>query len=143
MAAYDTTNIFARIIRGELPCHRVYEDARTLAVMDIMPRGPGHTLVVPKAAARNLLDIAPDELTNLILVAQRVGKAAKLAFNADGLTVAQYSEAAGGQMVFHIHFHVLPRFDGKALNPHGGPMEKPEVLAQNALKISEALANLP
>ncbi len=142
MIAYDTSNIFARIIRGELPCHRVHEDARTLALMDIMPRGPGHALVVPKAPARNLLDIAPDELANLILVTQRIGMAAKLAFDADGLTIGQYSEAAGGQMVFHIHFHVIPRFDGRALDPHGGPMEQPDVLARNALKISEALARL-
>jgi histidine triad (HIT) family protein len=109
--------------------------------MDVMPRGDGHVLVIPKAKARNLLDIAPDDLAELAKAVQIVGKAAKAAFSADGLTIQQFNESAGGQVVFHIHFHVIPRFEGMALKPHTGQMEKPEVLAAMADKIRAALAS--
>ena len=109
MPSYDPNNIFAKIIRGELPCHKVYEDDRVLAFLDIMPRAPGHTLVLPKAPCRNILDIAPEDLTAVALVGQRVAKAAVKVFNADGVTVQQFNEGAGGQVVFHLHLHIVPR----------------------------------
>ena len=136
--AYDNNNIFARIIRGEMPCHKVYEDERTLAFMDIMPRGEGHTLVIPKAPARNILDADPEALAALIKVVQKVAQAAVRAFKADGVTVQQFNEAAGGQVVFHIHFHVIPRFEGVA-TARPGVMGDPQALAQNADKLRAAL----
>ena len=139
--SYDESNIFARILRGELPAHAVYETDTVLAFMDIMPRADGHALVIPKRAkARNILDIAPDDLADLIRAVQVVAKASKRAFGADGITIQQFNESAGGQVVFHIHFHVIPRHDGVAMKPHSGQMEKPEVLAANAEKLRRALA---
>ena len=136
---YDDNNVFAKILRGELPCHKVYETDRVLAFMDVMPRGDGHVLVIPKTKARNLLDIDPDELAELAKAVQVVGRAAKTALSADGLTIQQFNESAGGQVVFHIHFHIIPRFEGVALKPHTGQMEKPDVLAGLAEKIRAAL----
>jgi histidine triad (HIT) family protein len=136
---YDDNNVFAKILRGELPCHKVYETDRILAFMDVMPRGDGHVLVIPKSKARNLLDVSPDVLAELVQAVQVVGKAAKSALSADGLTIQQFNESAGGQVVFHIHFHVLPRFDGVPLKPHTGQMEKPELLVELAAKIRAAL----
>ncbi len=136
---YDDNNVFAKILRGELPCHKVHETDRILAFMDVMPRGDGHVLVIPKAKARNLLDIGPDDLAELAKAVQVVGKAAKAALSADGLTVQQFNESAGGQVVFHIHFHVIPRFDGVPLKPHTGQMENPDILAGLAAKIRAAL----
>jgi histidine triad (HIT) family protein len=137
---YDDNNVFAKILRGELPCHKVYETDRVLAFMDVMPRGDGHVLVIPKAKARNILDVQPDELAELARAVQIVGKAAKSALSAEGLTIQQFNESAGGQVVFHIHFHVIPRFEGVPLKPHTGQMEKPEVLAELAGKIRAAVA---
>jgi histidine triad (HIT) family protein len=137
---YDSTNIFAKILRGELPAHKVYEDDDTLAIMDIMPRTEGHSLVLPKAPARNLLDATPEQLAACMRTAQKLAKAAIKAFNAGGITIQQFNESAGGQVVFHLHFHVLPRWQGVNLRPPGGPMEKPEVLAANAEKLRQALA---
>ncbi|MBZ9738605.1 MULTISPECIES: HIT family protein [unclassified Mesorhizobium] len=139
-AAYDTDNIFAKILRGEIPSHRVYEDEAVVAFMDVMPQGPGHTLVVPKAPSRNLLDADPATLGALFTVVQKVAVAVKKAFDADGLTLMQFNEPASGQTVYHLHVHVLPRFDGVPLKPHTGQMEEPEVLAENAGKIRAALA---
>ncbi|PRD42313.1 HIT family protein [Phyllobacterium phragmitis] len=132
---YDDSNIFAKILRGEIPSARVYEDAHVVAFMDVMPQGTGHTLVVPKAPSRNLLDAAPETLGASIAAVQKIAIAAKKAFAADGVTVMQFNEPAAGQSVFHLHFHVIPRFEGVALKPHSGKMEDPEVLAQNAQKI--------
>jgi histidine triad (HIT) family protein len=137
---YDPNNVFARILRGEIPCHKVAEDDRTLAFMDIMPRADGHALVIPKTPARTILDIAPDDLAAVAAMVQRVARAAKAAFSADGLTIQQFNEPAGGQVVFHLHFHVIPRFEGVALKPHTGQMEDQGVLAANAQKIRDALA---
>lgn len=137
---YDDNNVFAKILRGEIPCHKVYETDRVLAFMDVMPRGDGHVLAIPKTKARNILDVEPDDLAELVKAVQIVGKAAKNALSADGLTIQQFNESAGGQVVFHIHFHVLPRFEGVALKPHTGQMEKPEVLADFASKIRAALS---
>lgn len=140
--AYDDSNVFAKILRGEIPSHRVYEDEATVAFVDVMPQGPGHLLVVPKAPSRNLLDADPAVLAGLIQVVQKLARAAKAAFAADGVTVIQFNEPAAGQTVFHLHFHVIPRHEGVALKPHSGTMEKPELLAENAEKIRSALKNL-
>jgi histidine triad (HIT) family protein len=139
IATYDDNNIFAKILRGEIPSSRVYEDDHVVAFMDVMPQGEGHTLVVPKAPSRNLLDAAPETLGPLLAVVQKIAVAVKKAFNADGVTIMQFNEPAGGQSVFHLHFHVIPRFDGVGLKPHSGKMEEPEVLARNAEKIKAAL----
>lgn len=138
--AYDESNVFARILRGELPSNKVYEDAETLAFMDIMPRCEGHTLVIPKSPARNILDASPAQLAACLATVQRIARAQLVAFNAQGVTVQQFNEPAGGQVVFHVHFHVLPRWDGVRLGPHTGQMEKPEVLAAAAAKLKAALA---
>jgi len=139
MPSYDPNNIFAKIIRGELPCHKVYEDDRVLSFLDIMPRAPGHTLVLPKAPCRNILDIEPEDLTAVALIGQRVAKAAVKVFNADGVTVQQFNEGAGGQVVFHLHLHIIPRKAGVAMKPAASEKEKPEVLAEHALKLAAAL----
>lgn len=138
-AAYDTNNIFAKILRGEIPSHRVYEDDTVIAFMDVMPQGPGHTLVVPKAPSRNLLDADPTTLGPLFAIVRKMTLAVKKAFGADGVTVMQFNEPASGQSVYHLHVHVIPRFEGVPLKPHSGQMEKPEVLAENAGKIRTAL----
>ncbi|PPD16816.1 MAG: HIT family protein [Methylobacterium sp.] len=142
MTPYDTQNIFAKILRGEIPCHRVHEDDQTLAFMDIMPRAPGHCLVIPKWPARNLLDCDPDVLAGLIVQVQRIAKAAKQALGADGVTLQQFSESAGGQEVFHLHFHVLPRWDGVMMHRHPAPKAEMQTLAEQAEKIRAALAAL-
>ena len=139
MPAYDPNNIFAKILRGELPCHKVYEDDHALAFLDIMPRAPGHTLILPKNAARNLLDIDPDDLAHVHKVAQKVAKAAMTVFGADGITIQQFNESAGGQVVFHLHVHVIPRKDGVAMKPPASEKEKPEILSAHALKLAAAL----
>ena len=139
MAPYDPTNVFAKILRGELPCQKLYEDADTFAFMDIMPRGDGHCLVIPKAPSRNILDVEPESLTAVMRTTQKLARAVVKAFDADGVTIQQFNEPAGGQVVFHLHVHIIPRFEGVALKPHTGQMEKPEVLAAGAEKIRKAL----
>ncbi len=139
-AAYDDQNVFAKILRGELPSHKIYEDDKTIVIMDIMPRGDGHVLVVPKAPSRNILDIAPDDLAAVMATAQKLARAVMKAFGADGTTIQQFSEPAGGQVVFHTHVHVIPRFDGVALRPHTGEMADGDVLAANAEKIRAVLS---
>ena len=143
MTAYDPNNIFAKILRGEFSCYKVYEDDHTLAFLDIMPRTPGHTLVIPKAPARNIFDITPDDYAHVARTAQKIATAAKQAFLADGMTVAQYSEASGGQVVFHLHMHVMPRHDNVGLLPAATRKEDPKVLEDNATKLIAALAALP
>ena len=138
--AYDPQNIFARILRGEIPCFKIYEDERAFAFLDIMPRAPGHALVIPKAPARNLLDIAPDDLAHVAQVAQKVAKAGKAVFRADGITLMQFSEAAGGQEVFHLHMHVIPRVAGVPLKPAASIKEDMAVLAEHAERLSAALS---
>ncbi|HQS08264.1 MAG: HIT family protein [Rhizobiales bacterium 24-66-13] len=138
--AYDPANIFAKILRGELPAHKVYEDARALVFLDIMPRAPGHALVIPKAPARNILDIAPDDLAYVAQIAKKVAQAAMVVFAADGITVQQFNEAAGGQEVFHLHVHVIPRHEGVALKPPVSFREDNAVLAEQAAKLKAELA---
>ena len=140
MPAYDPNNIFAKILRGELPCYKVYEDDKAIAFLDIMPRAPGHTLVLPKAPARNLLDIGADDLAHVAKVAQKVAKAGMTALGADGITVQQFNEGPGGQVVFHLHVHVIPRKSGVPMKPPASEKEKPDVLANIARKLSAELA---
>ena len=136
---YDDTNVFAKILRGEIPCQKLYEDAETFAFMDIMPRGNGHCLVIPKAPSRNILDISPDSLAAVALTTQKLALAGREALSADGVTIQQFSEPAGGQVGVHLQMHVIPRFGGIGLKPNTGTMEKPEVLSDNAAKIRAAL----
>lgn len=138
-ATYDPDNIFAKILRGELPCHKIYEDDTTFAFMDIMPRGEGHCLVLPKAASRNVLDIDSESLAAVMETTRKLAKIVVKAFDADGVTIQQFNESAGGQVVFHTHFHILPCFEGVALKPHAGNMEDPAILSANAEKIRAAL----
>jgi histidine triad (HIT) family protein len=140
MPNYDSMNIFARILRGELPCHKVYEDDKTFAFLDIMPRAPGHTLILPKAPARNILDVAPDDLAHVIKVAQKVAQAGMKAFGADGITIQQFNEGAGGQVVFHLHVHVIPRKEGVSLKPPASFKEEPDMLKEHAAKLAAALS---
>jgi histidine triad (HIT) family protein len=135
--AYDPQNIFAKILRGEIPCHKVYEDEATLAFLDIMPIVDGHSLVVPKTPARNIFDVAPETLATMVKAAQTVSKAACKAFGANGHTLMLRSEASGGQEVFHIHFHVLPMKTGVPVRPRA--MADQDLLARHAELIRAAL----
>lgn len=137
--AYDPNNIFAKILKGEIPSVKLYEDEDTLAFMDVMPQATGHLLVIPKAGSRNLLDADPAVLSKLIPVVQKLAVAAKEAFDADGVFIAQFNEPAAGQTVYHLHFHVIPRHDGVPLKPHSGKMEDIDVLKANAEKIKAVL----
>ena len=137
--SYDTDNIFAKILRGEIPSHKIYEDSDTFAFLDIMPRADGHLLVIPKTPARNLLDASPDQLAAVMATVQKLSHAAMQAFGADGITIQQFNEAAGGQEVFHLHFHVLPRHEGERMRPPG-TMADSDVLAAQAEKLRGVLA---
>lgn len=141
MSAYDPQNIFAKILRGEIPCLKLFEDEHALSFMDIMPRSPGHCLVIPKVPARNLLDIEPEALAALILRVQRIARAAKTGMGADGITLQQFSESAGGQEVFHLHFHVLPRWDDVRMTPPPAPRADMARLTEQAERIRAALAS--
>jgi histidine triad (HIT) family protein len=137
--AYDRNNIFARILRGEIPSHRVYEDDLTLAFMDVMPQADGHTLIIPKVEAENILDTPPDALSAVVLTTQRVARAVRKAFDAPGLLIAQLNGRAAGQSVFHVHFHVVPRREGLELRFHARDMADPKLLAEHAARIRAAL----
>ncbi|HML07918.1 MAG TPA: HIT family protein [Xanthobacteraceae bacterium] len=139
MPSYDPNNAFAKILRGDLPAHKVYEDDKTFAFLDIMPRAPGHTLVIPKAAVRTILDIDADDLAHLVKVTQTVARAAMKVFGADGLTIQQFNEPAGGQVVFHLHIHIIPRKNGVPLKPPASFKEEPAILSDRALKLATAL----
>ena len=140
MPSYDQNNIFAKILRGELPCYKVYEDDKALVFLDIMPRAPGHMLVLPKAPARNILDVGAADLAHVMTVAQKVAKAAIAALGADGITIQQFNEGAGGQVVFHLHVHVIPRKSGVPMKPPAAEKEKPDVLAEVAKKLAAVIA---
>jgi histidine triad (HIT) family protein len=139
MPSYDPNNIFAKILRGELPAYKVYEDDRTLAFLDIMPQATGHTLVIPKAPSRNMLDADPDDLAHVVKIAQKIAKVAMSVFSADGLNLIQFNEPAAGQTVYHLHVHIIPRQEGVPLRPHGTYKEEPGVLAEQAAKLAAAL----
>ena len=136
---YDNTNIFAKILRGEIPSHKIYEDEHALAFMDVMPMVDGHCLVVPKEASRGLLDADPVVLAKLMPIVQKVARAAVAATGADGFQIRQYNESAAGQTVFHLHIHILPMKEGVALRPHTGKIADHAVLAEMAKRISAAL----
>jgi len=136
---YDPANIFARILRGEVPAQKVFEDTHTLAFMDVMPQSEGHTLVIPKWAAENLFDLPQEQLTATILTTQRVARAVKKAFGAPGVMIAQLNGRGAGQSVFHIHFHIVPRYDGIDLRFHARDMADAQVLAGHAARIRAAL----
>ena len=140
MPSYDPNNIFAKILRGELPSYKVYEDDKTFAFLDIMPRAPGHTLVLPKSAARNILDVEADDLAHVMKTAQKIAKGAMTAFGADGISIQQFNEGAGGQVVFHLHVHVIPRKQGVPMKPPASEKEKPELLAEHAKMLAAAIA---
>ena len=139
MDAYDPSNIFAKILRDEIPCHKVYEDAETIAFMDIMPQADGHVLVLPKAPSRNLLDADPAIFASLMKTVQKVARAVKQAFSADGVLIQQFNEAASGQTIYHLHVHILPRMEGIALRPHSGKMADHGLLARHADMIKAAI----
>ncbi|MGN6310910.1 MAG: HIT family protein [Xanthobacteraceae bacterium] len=139
MATYDTNNIFAKILRSEIPCFKVYENDHVLAFLDIMPRAPGHTLVIPKAPARNLLDITEEDFVHVARATRLIARAAMPVFNADGMMIVQFSEPASGQEVYHLHMHVIPRFDGVALLPPATVKADMSVLAEQAAKLAAAL----
>jgi histidine triad (HIT) family protein len=136
--SYDDQNIFAKILRGEIPNVTVYEDDETLCFMDIMPRADGHCLVIPKTPCRNMLDASPAQLAACMNTVNKVANAAMTAFNADGITLQQFNEAAGGQEVFHLHFHILPRHEGVATRPPGN-MGDMDAIKSHAEAIKAAL----
>ena len=139
MTAYDNSNIFARILRGEIPCHKVHEDDDLIAFMDVMPQSEGHVLVVPKKPARNLRDADPSVFGPAISMVQKLGNAAMATFGADGFRLVQFNEAPAGQTVFHLHFHMIPAYDGVPLRGHSGQMEDHTLLAENAAKLKAGL----
>ena len=137
--AYDPSNIFARILRGEIPCHKVYEDDDTIAFMDIMPQADGHTLIVPKAQAENIFELPEEALIAAIRTTQRIARAVQKAFDPPGMMIAQLNGAAAGQSVFHLHFHVVPRYKGKELLLPAGEMADPDTLTGHAERIRACL----
>jgi len=139
MADYDPDNVFAKILRDEMPSQKVYEDDATIAIMDVMPRADGHVLVIPKAPSRNVLEMDAADLGPLFSAVQKVALGVKAGLGAEGVTIQQFNETAGGQVVFHTHVHILPRWTDIPLKPHTGQMEKPEVLATHAERIRAAL----
>jgi histidine triad (HIT) family protein len=136
---YDSGNIFAKILRGEIPCHRIYEDEHTLVFVDVMPMVDGHCLVVPRQPSRNLLDATPETLASLMPVVQRVAAAAKSAFNAGGVQIRLYNEEPAGQTVFHLHIHILPMNSAADLRPHSGKMADQQLLVRHAEMIRKAM----
>ena len=139
MTPYDDQNVFAKILRGEIPCFEVFRDDRSLAFLDIMPRSPGHTLVVPRAPARGIFDIADDDLAAVARTAKRIAIAAMKAFDAEGIILQQFSEPASGQVVFHLHMHVMPVRAGIELLPTQTRKEDMTVLAAHARRMIAAL----
>jgi histidine triad (HIT) family protein len=139
MMAYDQSNIFAKILRGEIPCVKIYEDGKTLAFMDVMPEADGHVLVVPKEPAENILDLSSDGMAAMMATTQKVAKAVDKALKPGGILLKQYNRAPAGQSVFHVHFHIVPRHEGMPLAPHGKVMVEAAVLEPVAAKIRSAL----
>ncbi|MEO8225037.1 MAG: HIT family protein [Gammaproteobacteria bacterium] len=137
--AYDPANIFARILRGEIPAHRILEDEAVIAIMDAMPQSEGHALVIPKAAAENLFDLPPDLAAAVMRTGQRVALAIRHAFRPDGVTLLQFNGAEAGQTVFHFHLHVVPRYAGQPLHTHGRSLADPAVLEEHARRLRDAL----
>jgi histidine triad (HIT) family protein len=139
--AYDTNNIFEKILRGEVPCHRVFEDARTLAFLDVMPQSDGHTLVVPKTAAENFFELDDTFGAAVLATGRRVALALRDTFRPDGLTLMQFNGAEAGQTVFHFHLHLVPRYAGQPLRAHGRGFADPGLLAEQAARLRAALGD--
>jgi len=139
MAAYDPDNIFAKILKGEIPCHKIYEDDDTLAFLDIMPRSEGHALVITKERAPDLFDVTPEGLARLMAVVQKLAPKIKEAVGADGILIQQFNGAVAGQTVFHLHVHIVPVKEGVPLKPHAGDMANPDDLAMTAEKIRKVV----
>lgn len=139
--AYDPNNIFAKILRGEIPAHKVFEDDRTIAILDVMPQSDGHTLVIPRTAAENLFDLEPAMAEAVIRTGQRLAVAVRRTFQPDGITLMQFNGAEAGQTVFHFHLHVVPRYAGQPLRAHGRGFADPAVLAEHAARLKAALAS--
>ena len=137
--AYDENNVFAKVLRGEIPCHQIYEDTDTLAFLDIMPRADGHALVITKEKARDLFDISPSGLAKLMTAVQKLAPKIRDAVGADGILIQQFNGAAAGQTVFHVHVHIIPRKEGEALKPHAGKMADQGHLAAIAEKIRKKI----
>ena len=137
--AYDNNNVFAKILRGEIPSIKVYEDTKTLAFMDVMPQADGHVLVIPKEAAENVFDLSPEGAAALMATTQKVAKAVKKCLNTPGIMIAQLNGAPAGQSVFHVHFHIIPRSAGVDFRLHAREMENPDTLKAFAEKIKAAL----
>lgn len=140
--AYDPNNIFAKILRGEIPSHKVYEDDATIAILDVMPQSDGHTLVIPKAPAENLFELDTASLEAVIRTGQRLALAVRRAFQPDGVTLMQFNGAEAGQTVFHFHLHVVPRYAGQPLRAHGRGFADPAVLAEQAAHLRAAIEAL-
>jgi histidine triad (HIT) family protein len=136
---YDQNNVFAKILRGEIPSVKVYEDAKTLAFMDVMPQADGHVLVIPKEPAENIFEVSPEGAAAMMATTQRVAKAVKKGIGAPGIMIAQLNGAPAGQSVFHVHFHIIPRSGGVDFRLHARQMENPEKLKAFAEKIKAAL----
>ncbi len=141
--AYDPKNIFAQILRGEIPAHKVYEDDSTIAILDVMPQSDGHTLIIPKAEAENLFDLEPAMAEAVMRAGQRVALAVRKAFQPVGITLMQFNGAEAGQTVFHFHLHVIPRYAGHPLRAHGRSVADPVVLAEYATRLRVALETGP
>lgn len=137
--AYDNSNIFAKILRGEIPAVKVYEDDRTLAFMDVMPEAEGHVLVIPKEEAEDILSLSPEGLSAMMAAVQKIAKAVDRALSPGGILLKQYNRASAGQSVFHVHFHIVPRWEGVAMAPHGKVMVEAARLEPIAAKIRRAL----
>ena len=140
MTGYDDENIFAKILRGEIPCHKIYEDEHTFGFMDIMPQTEGHSLVLPKQPSRNLLDADPAVFEPLMTTVQKIARASRAAFKTDGVLIMQFNEPGAGQTVFHLHFHIIPRSQGMTVKPHSGARVGDATLARHAEMIRAALA---
>ena len=137
--AYDPSNIFAKILRGEIPCVKVYEDESTLAFMDVMPEAEGHVLVVSREPAENILDLSAEGMAAMMATTQKVTKAVDRALSPDGILLKQYNRAPAGQSIFHVHFHIVPRWEGVGLAPHGKVMVDAHLLEPVAAKIRSEL----
>ena len=140
--SYDHNNVFAKILRGEIPACKVYEDENVLAFMDVMPQSDGHVLVIPKVEAANLFEISGPALDKLIQGTQTIARAAQAAFNADGITIMQSNGAAAGQTVPHLHFHVIPRYEGKPLHSHAREMADIRLLTAQAEQLKLTVGSL-
>lgn len=137
---YDPQNIFAQIIRGDAPCYRLYEDDDVLAFLDLFPQSYGHALVIPKrSAARNLLDVDPEALAKVMAVVQRLSRVITEELKPAGVQVAQFNGAPAGQTVFHLHFHIIPRYEGEGLGIHTSQKADPAVLEALQARISRHL----